>query len=418
MKLFCYYALLALIFQAKAQKINDQLFNNGTWSLQAVLTQQQPDSFEGHSLALSADGTTMAVGAPRYNKDTGTVQLYVRAGSKWSLQATLSQQVADSQEGWSVALSGDGNTLATGAFAWGVDTPLDMQTGEVQIYMRSGNNWSHQATLTQNITGSGEGFSVALSVDGNTLAAGAPWVYSYPTVTETGAIHIYVRLGNQWVHQAMVSSDVLKAQEGISVALSADGNTLAAGAPYANQESSRSTEGAAHIYVRSGDTWSLQAKLSQYIDAAAEGASVSLSADGNTLASGSPGGWTPAPSPTPSGATQVYVRSGTNWLHQATLSQQLDGADEGNAVALSADGNMLLVSANFPYGFTGYPATGVTQIYSRSGTNWLHQETLSEGAAYSDQCVTLSKDNSTIAVGVVAEDFLNFNGTQGTYIYN
>src|SRR4030095_16394258 len=70
------------------------------------------------------------------------------------------------------------------------------------------------------------------------------------------------------------------AQQGASVALSADGNTVIVGGPGDN-----SGQGAAWVYTRSGGVWTQQGnKLvgTGASGAAQQGVSVSLSADGNT----------------------------------------------------------------------------------------------------------------------------------------
>ncbi len=84
------------------------------WNLQAFLTQKITKSEEGSSIALSADGNILAVGAPYFNHyaDAGATQIYVRSGSVWKYQATLTQSEAGSKEGSSVALAAEGNMLA------------------------------------------------------------------------------------------------------------------------------------------------------------------------------------------------------------------------------------------------------------------------------------------------------------------
>ncbi|MCX8099048.1 MAG: hypothetical protein N3F11_08645 [Casimicrobiaceae bacterium] len=94
--------------------------------------------------------------------------------------------------GWSVALSGDGNTLAVGArledsSATGVDGDESnnsaFDSGAVYVFVRSGAIWSQQAYIKASNTEEWDvfGSSVALSSDGNTLAVGAPWEDSNAT---------------------------------------------------------------------------------------------------------------------------------------------------------------------------------------------------------------------------------------------
>jgi hypothetical protein len=155
----------------------------------------------GYSVALSADGSTLAVGA--YLEDSaatgidgdqgdnsaghaGAVYVFVWSGTAWSQQAYLKASNTDPADyfGASVALSADGSTLAVGAFiedsaATGVDgTQSDNSAGwagAVYVYTRSGTTWSQEAYVKASNTGADDhfGFSVALSGDGSTLAVGA-----------------------------------------------------------------------------------------------------------------------------------------------------------------------------------------------------------------------------------------------------
>ena len=136
------------------------------------------DSFGG-AVALSADGKTLAVGAlyddVSGNKDQGSVTVFGRSGKSWVEEKVLVAENGDAEDwfGYSVALSADGNTLAIGAVYADVNGNKD--EGAVSVFARSGGAWALQKTL--NISGgtAGDlfGYAVALSADGSTLAVGA-----------------------------------------------------------------------------------------------------------------------------------------------------------------------------------------------------------------------------------------------------
>ena len=153
----------------------------------------------GTSVVLSSDGNTLAVGALGEDSSTtgigstpnelasraGAVYVFTRSGGTWSQQAYVkaSNTGADDAFGFSVALSGDGNTLAVGAFGedssttgiGGTPNELASQAGAVYVFTRSAGAWSQQAYVKASNSGASDefGFSVALSGDGNTLAVGA-----------------------------------------------------------------------------------------------------------------------------------------------------------------------------------------------------------------------------------------------------
>ena len=127
------------------------------------------------------------------------------------------------------------------------------------------------------------------------------------------------------------------AQQGSSVSLSSDGNTVIVGGPGDNNG-----QGAAWVYTSSGSGWTQQGKLvgTDVSGAAQQGASVALSADGNTAIVGGPGDTNGL------GAAWVYTRSGGVWTQQGT---KLSGSDvsgaalQGSSVALSSDGSTAIV---------------------------------------------------------------------------
>lgn len=295
------------------------------WHLTAQLSQRIARSQEGQSLVLSANGSVLAVGSlsPHipHNK-AGSIHIYDYIDSNWHHNATLSQKTPSNMyEGCSIALSADGTTLA--ASGWG-----DHNDGEVYIYKKTAGIWMHVATLSQLEPGSVEGCSVALSADGKVLAAGA-WGYKH----ETGAVQIYREIDNEWKHEATVTQNNARSQEGFKVALSADGSTLAA-------ISSGVRLVAVHIYNYSSNQWSHQATLkprevTDCLD------SIALSADGNTVAMGDPCLFNDA------GGVFVYHRSGAQWSLEAIVSQSHENSKEGAGVVLSADGNTLITAANF-----------------------------------------------------------------------
>ena len=148
------------------------------------------DAF-GFSVALSGDGTTLAVGAPFEDSGTtgvnstpdegaptsGAVYLFRQAsGTGWSQEAYIKASKIGPADrfGWSVALSDNGNTLAVGGW-------------DVAYLFRydSGTGWAEQADLKGSNTEETDlfGYSVDLSADGNRLAVGAFRAVSYTHLT-------------------------------------------------------------------------------------------------------------------------------------------------------------------------------------------------------------------------------------------
>jgi len=368
----------------------------------------------GQGVALSGDGNTLAVGAINEasnatgiggNQDnnassSGAVYVFVRDGAgAWSQQAYVkaSNTGVNDQFGLSVALSGDGNTLAVGAYledsnATGIGgnqaNNSALQSGAVYVFVRDGAGaWSQQAYVKASNTAAedlfGNRVALSLSGDGNALAVGACGEDSNATgiggnqannsAGDSGAVYVFVRDGvGAWSQQAYVkaSNTEMGDQFGWSVTLSGDGNTLAVGAYYedsnatgigGNQGNNSALQsGAVYVFVRDGaGAWSQQA----YVKASNTGTSdffgsvVALAGDGNALAVGASGEGSNATgiggnqannSAGDSGAVYVFVRDGAGaWSQQAYVKASNTGTIDqfGLVVALSGDGNALAVGA-------------------------------------------------------------------------
>ena len=102
------------------------------------------------------------------------------------------------------------------------------------------------------ITGALQGFSVAISGDGNTAIIGAPKYH------DSGGAFVFTRSSQQWLQSAVLtaSSTAGISNQGASVAISQDGNTVLIGAPGDNNET-----GAVLVWTRSDQGWTQEAKL-------------------------------------------------------------------------------------------------------------------------------------------------------------
>lgn len=347
------------------------------------------------TVALSGDGSTMAVGVRGDDSNLGAVQVYFRsAGSGWVPEGAKligSDAGSAARQGSALALSLDGSTLAVGA-------PVDAGgLGAVLIYTRSGSTWTQQGAKllpTGFIGGAGFGSGVALSSDGNTLVVGGN-----RDNTDVGAAWIFVRSGSTWTGQGsklVGSGSSGQSGQGTSVSISGDGNTVAVGGP-----NDGGLIGATWIFTRSGSSWSQFG--SKLVGSGAgsgmtfQGTSVSLSADGATLAVGGP-----YDSASFLGAVWVFARNGASWAQQgsklARTGTAVGGRFQGNSVALSANGNLLAVGAP-----SNVASNGGVWIYTRVGGSWLPigssalQGTLSTGLQGGS--VALSHSGGILAVG-------------------
>jgi len=416
----------------------------------------------GSGLVLSADGQTLAVGAPGDASNAsgingnqadhsfysaGAVYVFSRVADTWPQQAYVkaSNPGPANYFGASIAISSDGSTLVVGATgdsltATGIngDQTDTSGTGAVYVFVRTGTSWSQQAYIkvstTDTLVQLEFGKVVALSADGSTLAVGAPGDPAsalrpdgFPA--NTGAVYVFTRAGSTWSQEAYLKGSTTTPGQnfGSAIALSSDGSTLAIGSIH---DASNATgingdptngdaynSGAVFVYARAGGAWSQQAyvKASNTLETNEFGSSVALSADGSLLAVGAPlenssskgidGDQTQnIHDGESSGAVYVFVRDQGTWSQQ-TYVKASDSRPIiwfGRVVAFAPDGSALFVSTLDDRGGTVY-------TFKRSGTTWSEKTSLwrpgygSWGAA-----IAPSSDASTIAIGTTG---------QGAYVF-
>ena len=376
----------------------------------------------GSEISASIDGNTIIVGAhyaPSGDR-TGAAYIFTRSGSTWTEQAKIeaSDKQTDDWFAYSVSISGDGNTAALGAIKSSGDGVNE--SGAAYIFTRAGSTWTEQAKIVASDPETADEFGNAISIssDGNTVAVTA--AREDTGGSGTGAMYIFTRSGSTWTEQAKIQASDKQASDWFgynSVTLSSDGNTAAAGAY--SEDTGGVGIGAAYIFTRSGSTWTEQAKIQASDKQAGDafGWSVAISADGNTLAVGAQSSDDVGSS---SGSAYIFTRSGSTWTEQAKLlSSDLATLDRfGAALDISSDGNTLVSTSRYhtPNGDVNNKI-GVAYIFTRDGTAWTQQKKIqASDPAHLDQfgvSVAISGDGTTIISGAAAK-----NGSTGAaYIF-
>jgi uncharacterized protein (TIGR03437 family) len=354
------------------------------------------NSDQGLSLAISADGNTAIVGGPADNGG-GSVWIFVRSNGEWVQQGNKLQGTGEVAAGGagvnfgvSVAISADGNTTVVGS------TADNMTTGAAWIFTRSSNrSWSQQGAK---LVGSGaagfarQGTSLATSGDGNTVAIGG----SYDN-NGAGAVWVFARANGTWKQQGgklLPADSVGPPAEGASLALSADGNTLITGGPGDNN-----SVGALWQYQRSGNTWSQSGSKIVPTDAklqSAVGQSFALSADGSTMVAGGYLG------PLGAGTEWVFTSANGGWTQQGSGLVGLDsapwpaGSIQGRGVAISADGNTMVTIGSSVWIFSRANGVWTQRVGMLSLTGGGPVE---PGAPLVFPAIALSGDASTLFAG-------------------
>ena len=434
----------------------------------------------GYTVALSSDGTRLAVGARREasgatgvdgaqtddgTPDSGAVYVYRRVGATWAQEAYLKASNTGPYDnfGWSLALSADGTRLAVGAYgesssatglggAEGDDgAPL---SGAVYVFARSGAGWAQEVYVKASNTGADDrfGWSVALSGDGARLAVGAlgedssarglDGVETDDGATDSGAVYVFARDSTGWAQEAYVKASNTGALDGFgaAVSLSRDGTRLVVGAyregsgarGVGGSETSEAAmnSGAAYVFSRDSAGWAQEA----YVKASNTGSmdefgfAVSLDDDGARLAVAAHheaaraygiDGDQANDDALGAGAVYVFARAGATWSQEAYVkaSNPQENGLFGSALALSADGTHLAVGAYYESSRwrgigagswnTGSFASGAAYVFARSATAWAQTAYVkapnADSSDFFGYALSLSADGAHLAVGAWGE---------------
>ena len=313
---------------------------------------------QGNSVAISADGNTAIVGGPNDNGGVGAAWIFIRSGGTWTQQAKLvgTGATGNAMQGYCVAISGDGNTVLIGA------PKNNTHVGAAWVFTRSGSTWIEQTILI----GSGsvssvsypseQGYCVALSTDGNTAMIGGRYDGG-----AKGAVWAFSRSGSTWTQQGGKISGSILQPIGTSLALSADGNVGVIGAAAADSKT-----GGAYVVTRSAGVWTAYPNILQGtlpVGHAQQGSSVAISSDGKRFVMGGAANiFTAGSGDIGVGACWVFKFDGSNWVQEGNKyvgTGNIGNSQQGASVAMSADGNSFITG-----GFGDDGGNGAVWVFS------------------------------------------------------
>jgi len=419
-----------------------ELNNNRSVCNPTCITGKANDEF-GYSAAISSDGTTVAVAAPNATgsaSNSGAVYVFIknfRVG--WGtcfivgchdFAAKLTCANCSAGLGQSVAISGDGNTIAA---LLDTEPPTsDPGAGIVNVFVKPSTGWAttSQQTAILSLTSTEDPCanglnpaycstwfpsSVSISGDGSTVVLG----YSGARVgTEAhGAAYVFVRPAGGWVDN--FSPVKLTASPGAdlelvgqSVALSSDGTTIAATAPQ-----SGGSAGAVYVFVKPSGGWASTFQNAKLTYAPGDGLSflgnsVGITSGGDIVVAGG------------NGRGLIFMRNGAVWINTNESAQLLGSDGPIGKFTISGDGTVVAAG-----GLQSSP--GAVYLFVKPVSGWANT-TESQKVSASDgtpgdnfglspypgsTSVGLSNNGTTMIVGAPNATLLG-NTSQGTaYVF-
>ena len=329
-------------------------------------------AYFGTSVACSADGKTIVVGNHEDNLSelgvlSGIVYVFDREGDTFNQVGILTGSFASDDYdyfGYSVACSADGKTIIVGAYQDEIDSNVP-SAGVVYVYDREGNNFNEVGILTASDQGQADyfGTSVECSADGKTIVAGATGHDgSSNGVSSRGAVYVFDRAGNDFNEVGILTSSNSTDfySFGRELEISADGKTIIASS-YSPSGNVGDRKGSATVFDRVGNDFNEVGILTggSYADIGDNfGSTLAISADGKTIVVGAHNDEID-PSITSSGLVHVFNRQGNNFNRVGVLTGSYAVAQNdifGTSVAISADGKSIIASARLDE--IGSPSNG------------------------------------------------------------
>ena len=364
----------------------------------------------GYSVALNDDGTILAVGEWKNTGPLGAFQGQVRVygltGGSWVQRgADINGEAAGDYFGTALDLSDDGLTLAVGApFNAGAGS----NAGHVRVFSFASNTWTQLGADIDGFSSSDQfGTSVSLSANGRTVAVGAPTDAVTGGFLQSGVVTVY-SYGGSWTQVG--SRGQIEGEDGDllghlnAVDISDDGTVVAVGARLRNNGLVSNT-GGLEVYAFSGGAW-VQRGSTLYGDDAQDrlGYSVSINGDGTVAASGAI--YNDVGSNSDAGEVKVFAWDSSSWTQRGT-SIDGEGANDlfGHVVALDDAGTRLSVGTH--QHDTAGSNSGRVRVFDFASTAWSQVGSSIDGESAEDNfgiSVALSADGATLAAGAQKDD--------------
>jgi len=365
--------------------------------------------------SMSMNGDTMVIGAPHDDDDgsgSGSAYVFTRdtAGdltSNWTQVAKLTagDGAADDWFGWSVSI--DGDTVVIGAR---FDDDDGSGSGSAYVFTRDtagdlASNWTQVAKLTLNVYAAGDQFGTSVSIDGDTIAIGAP--YDNDNGSGSGSAYVFRRntagdFASGWTQVAKLTADDGAEGDLFGMSVSIDGDTIAIGAPYDDDKGTDS--GSAYLF--SADFFPCDASSPPANGAV--GDCTSVLASGSTCQPACDQGYAVSgPSACDDG---YFLPAVCNMFPQLAKLTADDGAQGDNfGMVVSIDGDTVVIGA--PYDDDDGSGSGSAYVFTRdtagdltSGWTQVAKLTAGDGAADDWFGWSVSIDGDTVVIGAAGDD--------------
>jgi hypothetical protein len=295
-----------------------------------------------YTIAISADGNTIAVGDPdaanHSNNAAGAVYIFVKPAGGWvdmTQTATLTATDAHFESDLGNSISIAGNTIVAGAYS-----PHRGYMGAAYVFEKPNGGWkdAHQiAELTPSDGIDRDYFGQSVSISGKTIVVGCPGIDD-----NQGAAYVFAEPQSGWMN--MTQTTKLAASDGepgdYLGFVAVNGNLIVASAPH---DYHQAKSGAGYVFLETGNVWSQIAELSPSDWVSGDLFGISLVSSGNTVVLNERMESSPYLS-----SAYVFVEPPGGWVsmtENAELTASVPVGSVLSAGTISPDGNTILATS-------------------------------------------------------------------------
>lgn len=347
----------------------------------------------GTSVAVSKDGTIVAVGAPGTGNDS-YVRVYKNENGAWTQIGNEIKNIDILERvGSSVAISDDGTIVAIGARQAG-----NLDNGHVRVYKNESGVWTQIGNDIIGETSFDEaGRAIALSSDGTIVAIGAP--FNDTNGSKSGQVKVFKNNNNNWTQIGVnINGDAAGDEFGGSISLSSDGTIIAIGA-----HKHVGNLGQVKVFKNENNVWTqLGSDIDGEIAGDYFGYDVSLSNNGLILASFDARG-----NNANSQKLRVFNFENNTWV---VKSNSIDiGKSSSIKGSISVSGNGSIIAYSTETSVTAYEFTN--DVLQKKGNS------ISLGSGFGKE-ISLSDSGNVLAIGWPTADHSGKNNNGAAKVYD
>ena len=315
----------------------------------------------GSRVAISGDYAIVGVERDdgEGGEDSGSVHIFKRGTTTWSLEARLASSDIDADDEFGSAVAISGNYAIVGVPR---NDDLGENTGSAYIFVRNQNGWSQQVKLLPADAEAGDAFGFSVAIDGDTAVIGS-YKHNEP-FSDAGAVYVFVRSGTTWTQQAKIYADDADSFEWLGYSVAVSGDTIITGA--LRSDANGEDSGAVYIFVRSGNHWTQQAKLIGHNTELRDRFGFTVAISGDFAIVG-------APNNREKGAAYIFEREAGIWKQKrSAVFKQMIGRDTQKGdefgYSVSISGETAIVGAR--NALIGEDSYGAAYVFQRQKPFW------------------------------------------------